>query len=217
MAIHEAAFQGDEIRRSTSTCPESSTTLNSSYSSLTRCTRESHVFIDHETFGERPAEKLADQCAEKANKHTATYRIENPSPFANPRMAQEAENLTEYLFEEHGSLAHHITNSPAYESLVVRVNRMVSRGDDAHQIVSEVIAQREMNTAEDVAKVILWRLDRWEESANSAKVETDEFGWTPLDEAELDPTLREKLDAHIRLAQVQPTGSCTDIEDIPST
>lgn len=196
-AIHEAAFQGDEIPINLY-MPGVTTTLNSSYSSLTRCTRESHVFIDHETFGERPAEKLADQCAEKANKHTATYRIENPSPFANPRMAQEAENLTQYLFEEHGRLAHHITNSPAYQSLVVRVNRMVSRGDDAHQIVSEVIAQREMNTAEDVAKVIMWRLDRWEKK-RTTKVETDEFGWTILDEKEMDESIR--LDPHVILSK----------------
>jgi ATP-dependent exoDNAse (exonuclease V) alpha subunit len=86
-AVHVAKFQGDQCAVVLATPSPGQGSRNAGYTQVTRGVDETHIYVDHERFGDEPKERLAEVWSEVDEKQTASMTI------AQLRAAEEMEPL----------------------------------------------------------------------------------------------------------------------------
>jgi hypothetical protein len=155
--------------------PSEGTNKNAAYPGVTRAKEATHVYLDYQTFGDQPGIQVANQWEKGVEKHTAHWHLEHKSALKSERLQEAQKDLVSFIDSRYDySLAESIIGSDAFEALVVKADEMTKQGLDANAIIAEAIDQRELSTAEDTAKVILWRLEN--KLRTMEPEQTDEMG-----------------------------------------
>ncbi|MFE6632327.1 hypothetical protein ACFVNB_34475 [Streptomyces rochei] len=63
--------------------------------------------------------------------------------------------------------AREILADPAWPALRARLAEVEKAGDDPGDVLAAVAARRELNSADSVAEVLVWRLDGWQRQRSS--------------------------------------------------
>ncbi|WP_435256188.1 relaxase/mobilization nuclease domain-containing protein [Streptomyces althioticus] len=83
-----------------------------------------------------------------------------PAPGIRPMSGSVQEAVPEH--------ARDILADPAWPALRARLAEVEKTGDDPGDVLATVAARRELNSADSVAEVLVWRLDGWQRQRSSA-------------------------------------------------
>ncbi|MGV9815874.1 relaxase/mobilization nuclease domain-containing protein [Streptomyces cellulosae] len=87
-----------------------------------------------------------------------------PAPGVRPMVGTVQEAVPEH--------ARDILADPAWPALRARLAEVEKAGDDPGDVLATVAARRELNSADSVAEVLVWRLDGWQRQRSSAAADS---------------------------------------------